>query len=188
MVPGDVFAVQFWGDTDPFLEQAAEIVDIGNAALLGDRLGGKVRHDQELLCLLDALAVDKIRQGDADFFLEQCGQVAGIDIQPFGHRLQAQVSRQIGVDVGDDLPRQQGVVLERMFADQAAVVEHDAGPDGMALFLLGDLFDELDVLVGAQVNVDGVHAGLLCLLAKQGVEGNRIVLVVAQLVGHSVGH
>lgn len=87
VVLGDAFTVQFWCDAGSLLEQTAEIIDVRDAALLCDRFGWELGHDEELLCLVDALAVDVVSQWDADFLLEQRGQVAGIDIQPFGHCL-----------------------------------------------------------------------------------------------------
>ncbi len=74
-----------------------------------------------------------------------------------------------------------------MFADQTAVVEHDPRPDRAALILVRNLLDELDMLVGTQVDVDRVHAGFLRFLSEQGVEGDRIILVVTQLVGKTAG-
>lgn len=87
MVPGDAFTVQFWCDAGSLFEQAAEIIDVRDTALLCNRFCWKLSHDEELLCLVDALTVDVVSQWDADFFLEQRGQVAGINIQPFGHCL-----------------------------------------------------------------------------------------------------
>ena len=88
---GGGVAVDLWRDPGGALEHADEVVQVGDAALLGDGLDRKAGVQQKVLGVGDPLLVHIVRQGHPRLLPEEGREVAGGDVQLAGQRLQAQV-------------------------------------------------------------------------------------------------
>lgn len=179
--------IAFWRDAGVAFEHAAEILHIRNAALQSHRLDGQVCDQQELLRPIDAAAVHVFGQRHPDFFFEQRGEVAGVDIDLPGKRFQTQIRCQIGIDIGDRLPDRRGIAFQPVFRDQMAIVVNDLIGKRDTLLLAGHLLDDLDTMVGIAGNMNGMDARVFSRFPQKRVDRDAEVLSVTKRIGEALG-
>ena len=71
------FAIGFWCFSCMFFEDLCKIVDIHDAAVLGNGLDLQFCCGQKVFCHGDSSLINKFYQSCTGFFVEQGGQIAG---------------------------------------------------------------------------------------------------------------